>query len=64
MVFLGTAYDIALRYRILRMEEQNRNIDSVITEMKILKSSADIEDDITMSKLWSVKAHNGSLGNN
>lgn len=61
-VILGTFYDVALRYQVLRTEEEKRNDADVILEMKSLRPSGDLDGEITISKLWSVKAHNGSLG--
>nr|XP_046473646.1 nose resistant to fluoxetine protein 6-like [Neodiprion pinetum] len=60
-VVFGTIYDAALRYQVLRTDQQKRKDSSVIVEMKSLRPSEDLDDAITISKLWSVKSHNGSL---
>lgn len=56
-VTLGTFYDIALRYHVLRTGKNDQSIENTPIEMK--NSSP---NEITIMKLWSVKEHNGTLG--
>ncbi|XP_024943961.1 nose resistant to fluoxetine protein 6 isoform X2 [Cephus cinctus] len=60
-VIFGTLYDITLRYRVLRADEERKRNNTVLTELKILRPGVDFKEEITISKLWSVKTHNGSL---
>ncbi|XP_076183081.1 nose resistant to fluoxetine protein 6-like [Ptiloglossa arizonensis] len=55
-VTLGTFYDIALRYHVLRTGKNDQSIENTSIEMK--NSSP---NEITIMKLWSVKEHNGTL---
>lgn len=58
LIILGTAYDINLRYKVLRKEDQiaNHNVISNIQGNKKWSHA------VTVSRLWSVETHNGSLG--
>lgn len=62
LVILGTLCDIALRYRILRTIEKDERNENASTEMKILNARKNVNEKITIAKLWSVKEHNTSLG--
>ncbi|XP_012279116.2 O-acyltransferase like protein [Orussus abietinus] len=61
LIILGTLYDISLRYRILKQERGKPTSDNPMLELKILGTNGDLDDEITLSKLWSIKTHNGSL---
>lgn len=62
-VILGTFYDISLRYQVLTTEKKGQSIGNIMTEMKMFNADEPVESEITIAKLWSVKKHNGSLGN-
>ncbi|XP_076673729.1 O-acyltransferase like protein-like [Andrena cerasifolii] len=58
-VILATFYDISLRYRVLRMAKERHG--KMVTEMKLLNSDRVVDDEITLTKLWSVTEHNATL---
>ncbi|XP_029164426.1 nose resistant to fluoxetine protein 6-like [Nylanderia fulva] len=62
LIFMGTSYDILLRYKILRraIKKNNNNI-TIMTQSKSLKSDENYDCQITISKLWTMTKHNGSL---
>ncbi|XP_043276654.1 nose resistant to fluoxetine protein 6-like isoform X2 [Venturia canescens] len=71
LVTFGTMYDLALRYRVLNGEENVRekrmkNNESeedgrCVEGARTTGSKINFEGEITMSKLWSIEQHNGSL---
>ncbi|XP_076232881.1 nose resistant to fluoxetine protein 6-like [Calliopsis andreniformis] len=61
LVILGTFYDIALRYQVLNTIKVARINENATTEMKILNEGENVDEKITITRLWAVKEHNSSL---
>lgn len=63
LILMGTFYDVILRYKTLRRanKKDNNNI-TIIKESKSLRSNGNFDRRITISKLWTMTKHNGSLG--
>ncbi|XP_025155567.1 nose resistant to fluoxetine protein 6 isoform X2 [Harpegnathos saltator] len=62
LTLIGTCYDVTLRYKILRRgEEEEENSDGNAVTLSTLKSNKKLDRKVTISKLWAVKTHNGSL---
>ncbi|KAM0733159.1 Nose resistant to fluoxetine protein 6 [Formica fusca] len=62
LILMGTFYDVILRYKTLRRanKKDNNNI-TIIKESKSLRSNGNFDRRITISKLWTMTKHNGSL---
>ncbi|XP_025264388.1 O-acyltransferase like protein-like [Camponotus floridanus] len=61
LVLMGTFYDVALRYKILLKANKRSNNNITITGLKSLRCDGNFDRRITLSKLWSMTRHNGSL---
>lgn len=72
LVTVGTMYDVGLRYRVLNdegntpenkiMNGENEEVGEYLKSRKTTKLTINFDEEITISKLWSIKQHNGSLG--
>ncbi|XP_076653536.1 nose resistant to fluoxetine protein 6-like [Halictus rubicundus] len=60
-VCLGTFYDVSLRYRVLRSRRNVRDTGNTMMEMKTMQADQNVDNEITIAKLWSVKEHNGAM---
>lgn len=62
-IFVGTLYDAILRYKILHGTGTNNISNNIITESKLTTTNGGkLNPRITLSRLWTVTTHNGSLG--
>ncbi|XP_076285972.1 nose resistant to fluoxetine protein 6-like [Lasioglossum baleicum] len=59
-VCLGTFYDVSMRYRVLRSRRSVRDTENTMTAMKTMQTDRNIDNEITIAKLLSVKEHNGA----
>ncbi|XP_014468573.1 PREDICTED: nose resistant to fluoxetine protein 6-like, partial [Dinoponera quadriceps] len=60
LTFIGTFYDVLLRYKVLRKTSDENSDRNTIT-LSTLRSNSKLDNKITISKLWTVKTHNASL---
>lgn len=63
LTLIGTCYDIILRYKVLRRTDAVNNGGNVTLSTLRSNRKHDRKVTITISKLWTVKTHNSSLGN-
>ncbi|KAL6448100.1 hypothetical protein ACFW04_000259 [Cataglyphis niger] len=61
LILMGTFYDVILRYKILLRANQRDNNNITVKESTSLRSNENFDRRITISKLWTVTKHNGSL---
>lgn len=62
LVLIGTCYDIILRYKTLRGTDEECSGDNTVT-LSALRSNGKVNHKVTILELWTIKTHNGSLGN-
>ncbi|XP_032674888.1 nose resistant to fluoxetine protein 6-like isoform X1 [Odontomachus brunneus] len=60
LTLIGTCYDVTLRYKVLRGTDEERSDSNTVT-LSTLKPDRKVDREVTISKLWTVKTHNGSL---
>ncbi|RLU27089.1 hypothetical protein DMN91_000888 [Ooceraea biroi] len=61
LTFIGTLYDAALRYKILHGRDKKNANNNILTELKLMTTNGKLDHQVTLSSLWTVTTHNGSL---
>jgi len=59
---MGTFYDTVLRYKILRGTDKKDASNNIVMESKFM-TTEQLNRQVTLSKLWAVTTHIGSMGN-
>jgi len=62
LMIMGTLYDTALRYKILREIDKKDTSNNIVMESKFMIAEQ-LNHQVTLSKLWAVTTHIGSMGN-